>query len=259
MKITIYKYPHPLEAGKWLYTGQTVNLTARDKRHHKATEGFGSRFKKMFPGVQLPKPDFQEVEVASHLEANFEETVAIFRNHTWYGQGGMNVTLPGSSDYKNLGRMGGVIGGRKSAESGHMVRIRTPESLTKGGLIQGRKNAESGHMVRIQKIGASLGGLINGRKNAESGQIQTLGKTNGFVQGRKNVESGHLVRVRELPQSIIARHAAGRKNVESGHLARARITALHSRWHTRRNIIKLDCKLCNPNAAQISETQAVAA
>src|SRR5258708_21051606 len=87
MKITIYRYPHPSDAGKWLYTGQAVNPARRDKEHRRGKEGFGRRFKKMFPGVELPQPDFQEVEVKDYLEANEEETIAIFRHHTWHGQG----------------------------------------------------------------------------------------------------------------------------------------------------------------------------
>src|SRR5882724_5354626 len=109
MKITIYRYPHPAEPGKWVYTGQTTNLKLRDRVHRRGKRNFGRRFQKTFPGVVLSAPDHVELDVADYLEANEEETIAIFRNHTWHGQGGMNITLPGSSDYKDAAKLGGVI------------------------------------------------------------------------------------------------------------------------------------------------------
>lgn len=105
----------------------------------------------------------------------------------------------------------------------------------------GRKHVESGHLASIAGMGGratneSTNGRKGngGRKAAESGQIQALGKSG--IGGRI---SGRIV---------------GRQNAESGQVHEA----LHVRWHVKRNIVKLDCKLCNPNAAQISE-KAIAA
>lgn len=51
------------------------------------------------------------------------------------------------------GRIYGPINGRKSVESGHMAKMRTPENCAKGGRIAGRiagrKNVLSGHWAAI--------------------------------------------------------------------------------------------------------------
>jgi hypothetical protein len=252
MKIIIYRYHHPLENGKWLYTGQTTNLRRRDCEHRKGAEGFGRLFKKTFPDVELPKPDSCEIDVVDHLEANFEETVAIFRNHTWHGEGGWNFGLPGAADYKTAATAGGTI----RAMSGDLQRIASSGGKARKPLpkehydMLGRNAVESGHCARI----ASSGGLISGRLNAENGWIQSLGRQ----QGRKNVESGQLSRIsklpqtkaaqrrqaykmHELPQTKMAQKRNGRKLAESGQLAKN----MHNYWHSRRSILKPEiCKFC---------------
>ena len=143
MIVHLYRYPHPTLPDVWLYVGQGPN---RDKDHRSGKTSFGRRFKARFPGLELPQPVRWEMEVSNALEKNEEETIAMFQYHTWWGyEGGMNVTLPGSADYKNLGTIGGrnqpreakAKGGRITVESGQLASVRTPESLAKGGRIGG--------------------------------------------------------------------------------------------------------------------------
>ena len=67
------------------------------------SEGFGRRFKVAFPSSPLPKPEFFGELLTNKDDANWAETVAIFKHHTWWGYpDGMNLTLPGSTDYERL-------------------------------------------------------------------------------------------------------------------------------------------------------------
>lgn len=169
MKIVIYRYPHPIKELTWLYTGQTSNLYDRDKRHRKAKTPFGRKFVALFPNVVLPQPESIEVDVASHVEANEEETIAIFRNHTWRGQGGMNVTLPGSTDYQYITKLAGF----RNVESGQILRLRTPEILSKGGKAAIRLMSRESRS-RGGRLGGLISGPIQGRKNAENGHASRL-------------------------------------------------------------------------------------
>lgn len=179
---TLYRYPHPHDPTRFVYVGQGAK---RDKDHRRGHKEFGKRFKKRFPDTELPQPIREEVEVKDHLELNELETIWMFRYHTWRGyDDGMNYIFPGSADYKLLGKLGGSIGGKKSAERGHMAR-----------------------MTNLPQT-----------KAAQS----AVGKIFGHVQGLKNVENGHFARIKELPQTKKAMsangRAQGRKNVISGHL-----------------------------------------
>lgn len=254
---TLYRYPHPIIEGQWLYVGQGPD---RDYRHRLGRKGFGRRFKKYFPDIELPQPIKEEFEVESQLELNELETIWMFQYHTWRGYpGGMNLTFPGSIDYKIMGLVGGPIGGRRYIELyGQPGTVESRRKGSKaggliGGKIGGRKNvlsgqiaalgrsgigsriagriaAESGHCARI----ARLGGLAvshethvkAGRTNKESGQMAALGRKYGKIQGLKNVESGHLAKI-----GAAAGRIGGRKNAESGQIHKARC----SRWNIRRN------------------------
>ena len=185
----LYIYPHPFVSGQWLYVGQGAK---RDLDHRHAHSGFGRRFRKTFPGVELPRPVRWIVEVMNRFDLNDEETIAMFRYKTWRGYaGGMNITLPGSTDYINMGRIAvqrgemdrirnlpqtkaaqhevgrvnGAIQGRKMVQSGQLAYIRTlPQSKTGcrlGGHTQGRKNTESGHLATVQRIGRHIRWHIN--------------------------------------------------------------------------------------------------
>ena len=189
---TLYRYPHPCDPTKFLYCGQGPK---RDAKHRSGKTPFGRRFKKMFPDVELPQPIREQVEVADQLELNELETIWMFRFHTWRGYpDGMNITLPGSIDYKVAGKLRiaihgnphtpegsskggrtqGPISGRKAVESGQLMNISTPENRAKGG----RTNAESGHMSKIGK----LYGAIQGRKAVESGQLASVAHLGNFAQ-----------------------------------------------------------------------------
>jgi hypothetical protein len=258
---TLYRYPHPQDPTRFIYCGQGPK---RDGDHRFGRTSFGRRFKKMFPDAELPQPVREQVEVEDQIELNVEETIWMFRYHTWHGySGGMNLTRPGSDDYINLGKIagriasengqiqalrqgcseGGRITGYKHKENKTGIFSRTPEKILedakKGGLVAGRivheikdKNGKSIHAQEIGRLGGIIGGRVQGRKNAESGQIQALrqgcskgGHVMGLIQGRKNVENGHLKSI-----AFLGGLAAGRKNAENGRMK----ILLCMRWNVRR-------------------------
>jgi hypothetical protein len=247
----LYRYPHPYDATKFIYCGQGIS---RDYFHRIGRTSFGSRFKKKFPGIELPQPIREQVEVENHLELNELETIWMFQYHTWRGyEGGMNLTFPGSVDYKTLGKIGGLIGGPI------------------GGCIQGRRNVESGQIASIRGIGGLIGGLIAGRIAAEKGQIQAVGYLGGRISGRKSVENGRLAQLREKNSeegvflAVGRKHAenktgvcgiskerlreqglkCGRKHIESGHAFRLP----HLRWHVSKGVRSDSCKFCQEEKA----------
>ncbi len=175
VSVHLYRYPHPTLPDVWLYVGQGPN---RDQKHRSGMSSFGRRFKKRFPNVELPQPVRWEMEVSNALEKNEEETIAMFQYHTWWGyEGGMNLTLPGSADYKNMGTIGGPIGGpigsREAKAKGSRNQPREAkvkgsrnqprEAKAKGGHTQGCKNVESGHLARIRTPESSAKGGPIGR------------------------------------------------------------------------------------------------
>lgn len=282
MKIFIYRYSNPSVLGNWIYTGQTKNLSRRDKRHRAGVVGFGARFKKQFPDSVLPVPDFYEVEVSDHLDANWEETVAIFSNHTWHGQGGMNLTIPGSGGYLEASRMGGLVTASRQhmtkqfesvLMSPKMVKVWRTNGLrlgklsvetklgifkdgfdkTKGPRAAGRIAVESGQItdssMHTYEI-TSKGGRVAGKKNAESGWAAEL--------GRRAVESGLLIRMRKKARDYFLANPEKFKEVcKLGNLAgikwglenpeKKRVNsqkAMHVRWHVKRNMFRENCKFC---------------
>jgi hypothetical protein len=241
---TLYRYPHPHDSTRFIYVGQGPK---RDLRHRSGESSFGRRFKSLYPDVDLPQPIKEEIEVFSQLELNEEETIWMFRYHTWRGYpDGMNLTFPGSFDYKNMGLVQGhrnaesghmqAIGriyGRKHVESGRLASIRTKEACSKGGKaamknmpietrIRAGKNGSHEDKVRAGKIGGKIGGKIA----VESGHLARIQVMGGKISGRKMVESGQLDRIRSLPQTKAAQRKAGlengRKAVESGQFDRMR-------------------------------------
>lgn len=186
----LYRYPHPHDPKRFIYCGQGAK---RDVFHRLGFSSFGRRFKELFPNDTLPEPIKQEIEVYDHIQLNEEETIWMFQFHTWWGYAdGMNLTLPGSVDYKELGR----ITGRWHAKNGHMDRIRTKESCAKGGRIGGRvRLARHGNSLtpEICKKGGQIMGPIQGRKNVESGQLASIRTPENWKKaGEANVRSGHM-------------------------------------------------------------------
>jgi hypothetical protein len=211
---TLYRYPHPHDATRFIYCGQGRK---RDREHRSGGSSFGRRFKRDFPEVELPQPIRQEVEVKDQLELNELETIWMFQYHTWCGHpGGMNLIMPGAQDYKTVGRIGASTSGRKNAESGHIQALGRKYGPV-NGRIQGRAAVESGRCARM--------GKISGRKAVESGHLASISTfENRSKGGRKNVESGHLARLNQML-------------AESGHVAASLggRTSNCLRWNIRRS------------------------
>jgi hypothetical protein len=165
MEGMLYRYPHPHDSTRFIYVGQGFT---RDTDHRSSKSSFGRRFRNRFPDVKLPQPIKERVTVINQSDLNEEETIWMFHYHTWRGyDGGMNLQLPGSSDYKRLGRL--------AVESGQVKRMVTPESRAKGGRIQGRRAFESGQLASITTTETcSKGGLVQGKRNAESGHMARI-------------------------------------------------------------------------------------
>jgi len=245
----LYRYSHPNDPTRFIYVGQGAK---RDGAHRRGTRGFGLRFKRYFPGVELPQPIREVVEVENPLELNELETIWMFRYHTWRGySGGMNIQLPGADDYKNAGRLGGQI----AVETGQIQAL---------GRVMGCKARESGHIQALGRVWGKVRGYdikrIRSLPQTKIAQIKS-----GHINGRKMADSGKLDDIRKLPQTKIGQRAAGvrqaalnanqgRKNAESGHMASVGRSGVggriggpmscHRRWHVKRNIVNLDCSLC---------------
>jgi hypothetical protein len=128
----LYRYPHPFDPTRFIYVGQGAK---RDKNHRSGKQGFGLRFKKLFLGVDLPRPIREIVEIENQLELNELETIWMFRFHTWHGyEGGMNLTLPGSDDYKNMAvlanRVISATPGLRSALAKKIAQVLGPDGCS---------------------------------------------------------------------------------------------------------------------------------
>jgi len=74
--------------------------------------------------------------------------------------------------------LGGKIQGKRNAESGHMIKIKTKESMTKAGKAAAEKNRIRGvgafYNKEAHAKAAALGGKAQGIKNAASGHLKTI-------------------------------------------------------------------------------------
>jgi len=243
---TLYRYSHPSDPSTWLYVGQGVG---RDRAHRSGKSSFGRRFKRKFPNVELPQPTREQFEVSNSEELNALETFWIHCYKTWHEDGGMNLSLPGTSDYKNIGRMAsredkiraGILGGKaniasgwalklgqESVESGHLSLSTTKETRSKGGQKGGPRRFElwgSPRTIEGSRKGGLTQGPISGRKAVLSGQLKSVaslgGKIGGPIGGKKKSP---------------AKTAACQQNA---------IVGRHTRWHVKRGIINPNCKLCS--------------
>ena len=262
----IYRYPHPTEVGKFLYVGQGKK---RDKDHRSGRSSFGRRFKRDFPGVELPQPIREVVEVENQLELNELETIWMFQYHTWRDyESGMNITLPGSQDYKNASKLA--------------LLSTTPMQRRERSRLAGLKAVKTGQFFRICHLGGLAtndstngrkgnGGRISGRISAESGNLAKarlkITPEMASANGRRQVENGTLARIcvaggQASIASLISKNpdhqrkagrAAAVVNIASGQLERirnlpktkaARLQFNHNRWHVKRGIINPACELC---------------
>jgi hypothetical protein len=243
MQGTLYRYPHPTEPTKFLYVGQGPK---RDRDHRSGKSSFGRRFKRDFPGVELPQPIKEVVEVIDYLELNELETIWMFRFHTWRPaySGGYNIVLPGSQDYESLGKIYGPINGQKAKESGQIQRLGKQDRMRRKGkaavgYMGGISNVTSGHLSRI----AALGGRAAGRLTTE--------KKTG-IHGLSQEERTENARKGGAIQGALRGPILGRWAAESGLCARiaslGATASNHTRWHVARNINNPNCKLCQQAA-----------
>ena len=129
----LYRYPHPLLSGVWIYSGQGKS---RDKNHRSGRSSFGRRFRQRFPGVELPRPILEAVEVRSQLELNEEETIWMFRYHTWCGyEDGMNLTFPGSDDYKGMSGVSWLDPERRPKQKALLTRLNQDPKFRANNLV----------------------------------------------------------------------------------------------------------------------------
>jgi hypothetical protein len=197
---TLCRYPHPHDSTKFIYVGQGPK---RDKDHRNGRTSFGRRFKKIFPNEELPKPIMEQIEVDDQIGLNGEETIWMFRFHTWRGYGnGMNITLPGLQDYRAFSRLAQLCWDKEA-------RFQVQR---KGGLTSGRNAVKSGQMERMRNLPQSIearrrNAIILGQKNRESGWAESLGKE----WGRKAVESGQLREASNSPQAKVAQRINGER------------------------------------------------
>lgn len=232
----------------------------------------------MFPDRELPQPIREGFTVQDQFELNELETVWMFRFHTWRGyEGGMNMTLPGSTDYRNIAAIGGQI----AAESGQIQKLAstygtenaanarkylTSEILKANGRlvakryssVNGIQSVESGCLAKARSKLTTEEMSANGRKTKER-QLGIFApefdkSKGGRIGGRKATESGQLAKAREHCNYKKMGQVGGRSAVDTGQLAKARErcnykkmgqTVNHNRWHLNRGISKPEtCTLC---------------
>jgi hypothetical protein len=244
---TLYRYAHPYDSTRFIYVGQGPN---RDREHRSGRSSFGRRFKKKFPDAQFSQPIKEQIDVFDQIQLNEEETIWMFRFHTWHGYlDGMNLVLPGSTDYKVIGKIGGCM----AVASGQMERMQnlpqTKAAQRINGGVLARRNIESGHIRSLGLTGAGgrVGGRIQGRKNAEN-KTGVCGRTFEKMSedGRKGGRIGGYNQPREA--KVKGGRIGGKAVVESGQLlgicAKGGTAASHVRWHIRRGIVNSNCLLC---------------
>jgi len=255
----LYRYPHPFDPTRFIYVGQG---SKRDKDHRVGRSSFGRRFKNKFTGVELPQPIREEIEVQNWIELNELETIWMFQYHTWrFYKDGMNLSLPGSQDYKNTralvplealqrgGSKGGKISGRANVENGHLDRIRklpqTAATHIKQGALLGRKAVESGLIKSLPALSAKWteNNKEEACKNASAGGcksrdlkrgVHRLSLEESIINGRK----GGMVALKSGQVQQL-----GRRNAESGRL----MECSHIRWHVNRGIVSSSCTFCKSN------------
>ena len=190
----LYRYPHPLDASKFIYCGQGAK---RDTDHRSGKSSFGRRFAKTFPSIALPQPIRETVEVVDQAHLNALETAWMVVYNTWHKHSteAMNLLFC-STGYKRLidfvspetRRRNGLKVGRAAVESGQLMSMRsqlTKEQKQKASSAAARKCKERqiGIFALTKELQSEFGRRA-GQKNVESGWAATLGK--------QNVESGQI-------------------------------------------------------------------
>lgn len=219
---TLYRYPHPHDPTRFIYVGQGP---ARDRVHRSGRSSFGRRFKEVFPGEILPQPIREQVEVFSQIELNEEETIHIFKFHTWKGYtDGMNLTFPGLQDYKE-------IGSYQSREA----KVLANRSLPREARVLGGKRVHELYPESRREIGYKTGNILLETKRGIFGMTKEAklkaSSNGGKIGGRVTAQRGHLERIKTEESLKKGQRMGGDKS-------------RHIRWHRNRGIVKPDCCFC---------------
>jgi hypothetical protein len=262
----LYRYPHPHDPSRFIYVGQGLK---RDVIHRNGREHFGKRFKKKFPNTDLPQPIRERVEVSDQLELNELETIWMFQYHTWRGyDGGMNLTFPGSADYKNLGRLAAAANtdrikalGRENVDSGFLASIRNTERAIKArkenGYRMGERNKNFLNPYHSDKEHQRKAGRLGGKSAVDSGQIyeiQKLPQTQRAHRavGKLAVDSGQLKRARESTQAKLARMKHGKHPDTIARLKQTSASGTHAWSHVIKAHPNPKCDLCSEQSLVVA-------
>jgi hypothetical protein len=245
----VYVYPHPHDPTKFLYVGQQTSVkTNRDRDHRSGRSHFGRRFKKRFPGVELPQPMNEYFEYAAPLELNEWETILMFKYKTWHGyEGGMNITIPGASDYKNIGTLSGKM--VKSPEwrvihAAAMDKLSQNPEWQANNAAAAKKRSQNPewraiHAVAMDKRSQNLEWKANNAAAAK--------KRSQNPEWQANTAAG--AKKRSQNPGWRANTAAAMKKLHQNPEWRAKKATgikryLHTRWHANRNLVKPNCMFC---------------
>ena len=121
-----------------------------------------------------------------------KEAAMIGFMRTWYSQGGRNQTNPvvqavgmpfGYCDVgKTYGRFGGLVGGRKTVESGTLHKLTKEECRKGNAALSYEMRAKGG--IRCHEMHPALAaehGRIYGRRNAENGTLARASHTRWHI------------------------------------------------------------------------------
>jgi len=231
----IYRYPHPNDPAQFIYVGQERREGKRDRDHRSGKSSFGRRFKHIFPDTELPQPIRKEVIVPDVLTLNGEEIIWMFQYHTWHGYpGGMNLTMPGSHDYKNFAH----LGGRRVHEIHKNI---AKENGRKGGLalmalLTPEQRSARGHRVRLYINLNPI--LLTPEQRSERSRIANAYLTPG--QRKENGRKGGLAASKSVTQE--KRLEIMKKTIAvltPKQLSENGKRGVHKQWH-----LNLSCKFC---------------
>jgi len=264
----LYRYPHPDDVSRFIYCGQGAR---RDRDHRSAKSSFGRRFQKKFPGVELPQPIREVVEVVDQVHLNHLETAWMILYKTLHiFEDGMNLLLPGSTDYQNIGVMGGLVSGPASKRGKIAIFGMTQQDRRAASLKAFETNTKnksglfgrtSDQISEDARKGGNVGGPIAGRRHRDnktgvcgrspekraadgSKGLRALiamnpehqkaaGRRGGRMQPHEaKVRGGRLGGLAgSYEDKVRAGRISGQKAVASGQLA----SALCRRWNINRN------------------------
>jgi hypothetical protein len=235
----LYRYPHPNDLTKFIYVGQGLK---RDRSHRIGQGSFGRRFRDKFPGVELPQPVREIVEVENRLELNGLETIHMFQYRTWHGyEGGMNYSLPGSIDYGNFStaHRESLRARMKKQRKDPIFEAKLKASYNEPSVRANRSKITKKRFLDNPAYKAKwIAAIRAGAEKPESKKavIDALRRRNAIMNHTpEHSERGKVAmsKLREKPEFL--------KWVES-HAPKL----THIRWHENRGITKPSCRFCIP-------------